>query len=117
MAGEPTGRPSRVMVKTPAASRQAVKEQPNASARPCLDAEKPPAGSAAAAITLLRIGMVTGGLMPPPTRVFAKKSGGYRPAWLPARAVSPLASDERTGLSPGMVAEATVILPCSRSKA
>jgi hypothetical protein len=47
------------MVKAPAASRKAKKEQPNASARPGLDAKKPSADSAAAAISLLRIGMVT----------------------------------------------------------
>src|SRR6266700_1183988 len=61
-AAGPPGWPKSVMVRTPAASRQAMKEQPKASARPALDARKPSAESAAAAMPLLRIGMVTPGL-------------------------------------------------------
>src|SRR6185503_17533653 len=82
MAEEPPGRPNRVMVMTPAASRQAVKETPNASARPGLDARKPSAGSAAAAMPLLRIGIVTLALTgpararPPPARASARLQGG-----------------------------------------
>src|SRR4051812_39733065 len=73
MAGEIPGRPKSVMVRAPAASRQAVKEQPNASPRPCLDAKKPPAGSAAATIPLLRIGIVMFQLMMTPSGREAEK--------------------------------------------
>src|SRR5258707_4344831 len=46
----PPGRPNRVMASAPAASRQAVKEQAKASARPSLDTATPSAVSAAAAM-------------------------------------------------------------------
>src|SRR5690242_20259684 len=101
------------MVRAPAANRQAVKENPNASARPGLDAETPSAGSAAAAISLLRIGMVTPRLTLEKNRLLL----AYLPAWFPSRAASPLAFSVATDWSPGVVAEATVIFPCSRSKA
>src|SRR5438067_4713152 len=58
LAGPP-GWPRSVMINAPAANRQAVKDQPKASPRPALDAKTPSAGSAAAAMRLLRIGMVT----------------------------------------------------------
>src|SRR5256885_10769851 len=88
---------------------------------------------------LLRIGVVTLTLMPLPASAACQaattisplvalhaKGGGwvcvfviaernYLPAWVPARADSPLAA--ATVLSPGVAAEATVILPCSRSSA
>src|ERR1700735_210546 len=55
----PCARPNRVMARAPAASRQTVKDEAKASARPLLDAKTPSAESAAAAMPLLGIGMVT----------------------------------------------------------
>src|ERR1700733_3177991 len=55
----PCARPKRVMASAPAASRQTVKDEAKASARPLLDTKTPSAEEAAAAMPPLEIGMVT----------------------------------------------------------